>query len=71
VKAIRDLTIAVQPIIPVSAGKMLDQLGISVGDREFAAFADGEWYDRLCSSGFTLPAPIPLFPRLELPADEA
>ena len=71
VKAIRDRTLAVQPIIPESAGKMLDQLGIPAGERDYAAFADSEWYGRLCGSGFTLPAPTPLFPRLELPADEA
>ncbi|MEY3985362.1 MAG: hypothetical protein RLZ59_807 [Pseudomonadota bacterium] len=71
VKAIRDLTLAVQPIIPTSAGKMLDQLGIPAGDRDYAAFADLDWYDRLTSSGFRLDAPTPLFPRLELPAEDA
>lgn len=71
IKAIRDLTLAVQPIIPSTTGKMLDQLGIPAGERDYAAFADTDWYDRLCSSGFTLPAPAPLFPRLELPAEDA
>ena len=70
VKAIRDLTLAVQPIIPTSAGKMLDQLGIPAGDRDYAAFADSDWYDRLTGAGFRLDAPAPLFPRLELPADD-
>jgi methionyl-tRNA synthetase len=69
--AIRDLTLAVQPIIPTSAGKMLDQLGIPAGDRDYAAFADLDWYDRLTGSGFRLAAPTPLFPRLELPAEDA
>ncbi len=71
VKAIRDLTLAVQPIIPTSAGHMLDQLGIPAGGRDFAALVDEDWYDRLVSSGFRLEAPTPLFPRLELPAGEA
>lgn len=69
VKAIRDLTIAVQPIIPTSAQKMLDQLGLPESGRDFAALADRDWYDRLAGSGFKLAAPTPLFPRLELPAD--
>lgn len=71
VKAIRDLTLAVQPIIPTSASKMLDQLGIPAGDRDYAAFADLDWYDRLTGTGFRLEAPTPLFPRLELPAEDA
>ena len=70
IKAIRDLTLAIQPIIPASAEKMLDQLGIRSGDRQFAAFSDTDWYDRLVGSGFRLSAPTPLFPRLELPADD-
>ena len=69
VKAIRDLTIAVQPVIPGSAEKMLIQLGILSGNRDFAAFADTDWYDRLAGSGFRLDAPMPLFPRLDMPAE--
>ncbi|MFM7027966.1 MAG: methionine--tRNA ligase [Chakrabartia sp.] len=69
VKAIRDLTLAIQPIIPTSAGKMLDQLGIPSSGRDYAALADLDWYDRLTGSGFRLAAPAPLFPRLEVPTD--
>jgi methionyl-tRNA synthetase len=69
VKAIRDLTIAVQPVIPGSAEKMLNQLGVPNGNRDFAAFADTDWYDRLAGSGFRLDAPMPLFPRLDMPAE--
>jgi len=68
---IRDLSIAIQPIIPVSAGKMLDQLGIAESGRDYAALVDKDWYDRLAGSGFKLGAPTPLFPRLELPKDSA
>jgi methionyl-tRNA synthetase len=71
IKAIRALTIAIQPIIPVSAGKMLDQLGIAESGRDYAALVDKDWYDRLAGSGFKLGAPTPLFPRLELPKDAA
>ena len=68
---IRDLTIAIQPIIPSSADKMLDQLGVPVGERNFAALSDPDWYIRLAGSGFRLSAPTPLFPRLDLPAEDA
>ncbi len=71
IKAIRDLTLAIQPIIPDSAGKMLDQLGVSESGRDYAAMVDKDWYNRLAGSGFRLSAPTPLFPRLELPKDAA
>lgn len=70
VKAIRTLSIAVQPIIPASAEKLLDQLGIPKNQRDYNALVDLDWYDRLCLSGYILPPPTPLFPRLELPAKE-
>jgi methionyl-tRNA synthetase len=70
-KAIRDLAIAIQPIIPDAAAKMLNQLGIPVHERDYAAFADNDWYDRLCSSGFQLSLPTPLFPRLILQEEQA
>ena len=69
--AIRDLAIAIQPIIPASAAKLLDQMGIKADERGFAALEDGAWYDRLRASGFRLAQPTPLFPRLELEAEPA
>ncbi len=67
--AIRDLAIAIQPVIPASAGAVLDMLGVPAGERDFAALADGEGYARVAASGFTLEAPKPIFPRLEAPAE--
>jgi methionyl-tRNA synthetase len=64
--AIRDLAIAIQPIIPASAGKLLDQMGIAADERDFKALEDTFWYDRLRASGFRVSQPMPLFPRLEL-----
>jgi methionyl-tRNA synthetase len=69
--AIRDLAIAIQPIIPESAGKLLDQMGIAADERDFAALESDAWYDRLQASDFRLSQPIPLFPRLELEAEPA
>ena len=67
--AIRDLAIAILPVIPASAGRLLDQMGITAEERNYAALADEQRYSRLAASGFRLQAPTPIFPRLEMPAD--
>jgi len=64
--AIRDLAIAILPVIPESAGKLLDQMGILAQARNFAALEDQAWYDGLRASGFRVLQPIGLFPRLEM-----
>ncbi|AUX69957.1 methionine--tRNA ligase [Porphyrobacter sp. HT-58-2] len=69
--ALRDLAIAIQPVVPEKAAALLDQLGIPAEGRGFAALGDMDWFQRLVASGFTIAPPTPLFPRLELPADEA
>lgn len=61
--AIRDLAIAIRPVIPASAERMLDLLGAT--GRNFADLTDRSWID-----GATLQPPTPIFPRLELPAAE-
>jgi methionyl-tRNA synthetase len=68
-QAISDLTVAILPIIPASAGKLLDQMGIPETERSFEALADGGRYARLAASGFTLEPPRPVFPRLDSTAD--
>jgi len=67
-RAIRDLAIVIAPVVPAASGRLLDQMGAE--GRDFAALADDGWYGRLVASGFTLAAPTPIFPRLELPAEE-
>jgi len=69
-QAVRDLAIALIPIAPESAGKLLDQLGVGKGGPDFAALGDVGWYGRLASSGFRVAQPVGVFPRLELPAEE-
>jgi methionyl-tRNA synthetase len=69
-QAIRDLAIAIQPVIPASAGRLLDQMGVPAGERSFAALGDGAAYERLAGSDFRLAAPAPIFPRLEMPAED-
>jgi methionyl-tRNA synthetase len=63
--AIVDLAIAISPVIPASAARLLDTMGVPAGERDFAALADEGRYDRLAASGFTLGLPDPIFPRLE------
>ena len=69
VRAIRMLAIAILPVIPSSAGRLLDLIGGA--DRDHAAIDDEGWYARLADSGFRLATPTPIFPRLEIPAEAA
>jgi methionyl-tRNA synthetase len=69
-EAIVDLAIAIQPVIPASAAKLLDTMGVPADERNWEALADEGRYARLAASGFTLAAPTGLFPRIALPADE-
>ena len=62
--AIRDLAIAIRPIIPTSADKLLDLLGAKA--RNYADLFDRNWIESA-----VLQPPSPVFPRLELPAAEA
>jgi methionyl-tRNA synthetase len=67
-EAIGDLAVAISPVIPDAANKLLDQMGIPEGERDLAALGDTGRYARLVESGFTLQPPVPIFPRLESPA---
>ena len=69
IRAIRILAITILPVVPDSAGKVLDQLGAA--ERNHAAVDDDGWYDRHTASGFRIAPPSPVFPRLELPAESA
>lgn len=62
--AIRDLAIAIRPIIPASADKLLDMLGAN--GRNYADLADRNWI-----GSAALQPPSPIFPRLELPTEAA
>ena len=65
VRAIRMLAITIVPVVPGSAGKVLDQ--INATERDHAAIDDDGWYDRAAASGRIAP-PSPIFPRLDMPA---
>ena len=66
---IAQLAVAISPIIPAGASKLLDNMGVGLELRNFQDIA-GHWYAPLAESGFRLEQPQGLFPRLELPADE-
>jgi methionyl-tRNA synthetase len=55
----RQIAILVQPVMPESAGKLLDQLGVPDDARDFAALGPNA---RL-QAGTVLPPPQPVFPR--------
>jgi methionyl-tRNA synthetase len=62
--AIRDLAIAIRPVIPASADRLLDLLGVE--GRAYGDLADRGWIERA-----RLQPPTPIFPRLELAAGTA
>ncbi|KTE17646.1 methionine--tRNA ligase [Sphingopyxis sp. H115] len=69
-QAVRTLAIAIRPVVPAAADKLLDQMGIAENARDFGALADADWFTTLAASGFTVGQPVPIFPRLELPEGE-
>ncbi|GMM94373.1 methionine--tRNA ligase [Qipengyuania sp. MTN3-11] len=68
--AIRDLAVAIQPVIPEKAAAVLDRLGLDTERRSYAHFADEGWFGELAAKGHRIAAPTPVFPRLELPEAE-
>ncbi len=66
---IAQLAAAIRPVIPASAVKLLDAMGIPDDVRTYEGIGS-HWYSPLAESGFQLAAPTPLFPRLEMPAEE-
>jgi methionyl-tRNA synthetase len=65
---IAQLAVAVLPIIPDSAAKLLNQMGVPEDLRNYAKI-NSHWYSVLAESNFTIAQPQGLFPRLELPSN--
>lgn len=63
--SIRDLAIAIAPVVPRGAGVILDALGVAPAERNFAALDDLQWLGTLA-----IALPTPAFPRLEAPVDD-
>jgi methionyl-tRNA synthetase len=66
-EVLRQVAILVQPIMPASAAKLLDQLGVPQGVRRFPDLGPA---GRL-KSGTQLPPPAAVFPRYVEPDSEA
>ena len=60
--ALRTYATLLQPFMPETAGKLLDQLGVPEGARDIAALGAA------LPAGIALPPPAPLFRKIELPA---
>jgi methionyl-tRNA synthetase len=63
------LAVTIRPVIPRSADRLLDVMGVAPELRTFEGILS-HWYSPLAESDFRLGQPTPLFPRLELPEDE-
>ncbi len=66
-QCVRDLAIAVRPVVPTSIDTLLDQMGVGEDARDFAALTKAGWFADLAATGFTLGKPEGVFPRLEMP----
>jgi methionyl-tRNA synthetase len=63
------LAVGIRPIIPASADRLLDAMGVTADLRTFESILS-HWYSPLAESTFRLGQPTPLFPRLELPEEQ-
>ncbi|MEQ1550570.1 methionine--tRNA ligase [Sphingorhabdus sp.] len=66
--SIAQLAVAISPIIPAGAEKLLDSMGVPAELRNFKGIAS-HWYSPLAEADFRLEQPQGLFPRLELPEE--
>jgi methionyl-tRNA synthetase len=66
-EVLRQIGILVQPVMPTSAAKLLDQLGVPEDTRSFADLGS----DERLKPGTQLPPPQPVFPRYVEPDSEA
>jgi methionyl-tRNA synthetase len=64
-ECVRQIALQVQPAMPASAAKLLDQLAVAPEDRLFAAFG------KRLKPGTPLPAPQGVFPRWVEPSEDA
>ncbi|GED97028.1 methionine--tRNA ligase [Gordonia crocea] len=61
-EVVRIVALLAQPVMPQSCGTILDQFAVPATDRDFTAV------EKRLVPGTALPAPTPVFPRLEAPA---
>ena len=66
--AIRDLAMAIQPVVPEKAAAVLDMLAVPESERNHADLA-ADWFGALVANGHRVAPPTAAFPRLDLPAE--
>lgn len=66
---LRNLTLAIEPIVPAAVSALKQQIGEAGSG--YAEIGRSDWYDALRQSGYRIAAPTPIFPRLDMPADGA
>lgn len=62
-RCIIDLAIALIPVTPTSANRLLDAMGVDPADRNYDWIANGN------PGNPAIELPVPIFPRLEIPAE--
>ena len=67
---IAQLAVAVLPVMPEAMTRLLDTMGLSEELRTVEGMWS-HWYSPLAESGYRLDQPVGLFPRIELPENEA
>lgn len=68
-RVVRDLALAVRPVVPAAIDALLDQMGQPAGNRDYAALETADWFETLVASGYRVDKPVGVFPRLELPEE--
>jgi methionyl-tRNA synthetase len=68
--AIRELAMAIQPVVPSKVGAVLDMLEVPAERRSHAHF-DDDWFGGMVARDARIASPAPVFPRLELTETEA
>jgi methionyl-tRNA synthetase len=67
---IAQLAVAILPVIPESATRLLDMIGVPPENRTYKGIGE-HWYSPLVEAHLQIAPPAPLFPRLELPEESA
>ncbi len=65
---IAQLAVAISPVIPTSAIRLLDAMGVEEKLRNAEGIAS-HWYSEVAESDFRILQPVPLFPRLDVPVE--
>ena len=71
IRCLRPLAIMLWPFCPSASTNLLRQLGYNREIPTWADLEDRDWYEQLQADGFQIQPPVAIFPRLEMPAEDA